>query len=91
MRPGNCTDHSPRAGTARAGVNRRATCEERGGFETTSVRRGGYCAIALDRPLGLEEMFFGFDFDQGLVDQSAKGEIRPGEATSVDLRVTIRP
>jgi hypothetical protein len=71
--------------------NRQAKCAERDRFEIANIRPGDYYAFALDRAPGLEEMFFGFALDQGLINQAAKIEIRPGEFTSADLKVTVRP
>jgi hypothetical protein len=70
---------------------RQAKCAEHDRFEIANIRPGDYYAFALDRALGLEEMFFGFTLDQGLINQAVKIEIRPGEFTSADLKVTVRP
>jgi hypothetical protein len=69
---------------------RRATCGDRGRFEIANVRPGDYYAYAFDRAPGLEEMFFGFELDQGLINQAVRVTIRPGEFTVADLRVIHR-
>ena len=54
------------------------------------MRPGEYYGFAFDRAPGLEEMFFGFELDQGLVNQAIRVTVRAGEFTVGDLRVTRR-
>ncbi len=70
---------------------RGAACGEGGRYEIANMRPGEYDGFAFDRGPGLEEMFFGFHLDQGLLNRAAHVTVRSGEFTSVDLRVTERP
>jgi hypothetical protein len=72
-------------------LERRATCGERGQFEIGAMRPGEYYGFAFDHAPGLDQMFFGFTLDRGLINQAARVTIRPGEFTTADLRVIPRP
>ena len=73
-----------------AEFRRTAQCDARGRYEIVAIRPGEYYAFAFDRAPGLEEMFFGFELDQSLINSAVRVTVRPNESTSADLKLTQR-
>jgi len=70
---------------------RNTACGGAGRFEIPNVRPGEYYGFAFDRAPGIEDIFFGFNVDQGLINRAALVTVRPSESTAVELKVTARP
>ena len=61
-------------------------CDDKGAYNMPAVRPGEYYAVANAGTAIPRPWLFGI-FDQTLLNQSAKVTVRPGEATSADLRL----
>jgi hypothetical protein len=69
------------------GFRRIAECDGNGRFEFAAVRPGEYYGLALaaDTPL----RWYQISHDAGLLNGAAKVTVRAGEATTVDMRISV--